>query len=63
VIKISKLIHTADQGEMKNYKNGLKCSKCGFTLKHKEIHDAYLRGKLESPISKGECKEMQKGSV
>jgi predicted Zn-ribbon and HTH transcriptional regulator len=44
---MSNLIHTADRGEMKNHQNGLKCNKCGYKLKHKEINAAYQSGKLD----------------
>jgi hypothetical protein len=44
---MAKMIHTACGGVMKNHQNGLKCSKCGYKLKHKEINTAYQSGKLD----------------
>jgi tRNA(Ile2) C34 agmatinyltransferase TiaS len=44
---MAKLIHTACGGTMKTHQNGLKCSKCGYKLKHKEINQAYQSGKLD----------------
>jgi tRNA(Ile2) C34 agmatinyltransferase TiaS len=44
---MAKMIHTACGGTMKNHQNGLKCSKCGYKLKHKEINQAYQSGKLD----------------
>ncbi len=40
-------IHTAWGGTMKNHQNGLRCSKYGYKLKHKEINTAYHSGKLD----------------
>ena len=44
---MAKMIHTACGGTMKNHQNGLKCNKCGYKLKHKEINQAYESGKLD----------------
>lgn len=44
---MAKMIHTACGGTMKTHQNGLKCSKCGYKLKHKEINAAYQSGKLD----------------
>jgi tRNA(Ile2) C34 agmatinyltransferase TiaS len=44
---MAKMIHTACGGAMKTHQNGLKCSKCGYKLKHKEINQAYQSGKLD----------------
>ena len=48
---------------MKNHKHGKICTKCGYQLKYKEVNQAYLNGKLDIVIPKGECKEMKKGCV
>jgi tRNA(Ile2) C34 agmatinyltransferase TiaS len=56
---MSNLTHTTCGGVMKNHKNGLICTKCGYKLKDKEINPAFMAGKLEVPIPKGECKEMK----
>ena len=60
---MSNMIHTACGGTMKDFKNGKRCTKCGYQLKHKEINQAYQSGKLDIGIPKGECKEMKKGCV
>ena len=59
VIKIVNMTHTACGGTMKNHKKGVRCTKCGYTLKHSEINQAYLNGKLDLKIPKGKCKEMK----
>jgi predicted Zn-ribbon and HTH transcriptional regulator len=59
VIKIAKMIHTVDEGEMIKFHDGLRCNKCGYTLKRKEVHDAYQRGKIDNPVSQSENQEMK----
>jgi hypothetical protein len=53
---MSNLIHKSDGGLMKKQKNGVKCQKCGYFLKQKEITVAYLHGKIELPIRSGPAK-------
>jgi hypothetical protein len=53
---MSNLIHKADGGFMKKQKNGVKCQKCGYFVKHDDITKAYLQGKIELPIRVGPAK-------
>lgn len=60
---MGKMIHTSCGGLMKKHKNGLKCSKCGYKLKHKEINNAYMKGKIDLRIPEGPAETSIKGRV
>ena len=53
---MSDLIHKVDGGFMKKQEKGVKCQKCGYFLKQKEIPWAYLHGKILLPFNSGPAK-------
>ena len=53
---MSELIHNKDGGLMERYKKGVKCQKCGYFLKQKEITWAYLHGNILLPFHSGPSK-------
>jgi len=55
-IKCPELIHNKDGGLMERYKKGVKCQKCGYFLKQKEITWAYLHGNILLPFHSGPSK-------
>jgi hypothetical protein len=53
---MSELTHKVDGGFMEKRGNGIKCQKCGYFLKQKEITFAYLHGKILLPFRSGPAK-------
>ena len=53
---MSRLTHKIDNGFMQNIGGGIKCQKCGYFLKQKEIPWAYLHGKILLPFNSGPSK-------
>ena len=53
---MSKLTHKIDGGFMEKGVEGIKCQKCGYFLKQKEITWAYLQGKILLPFRSGPTK-------
>ena len=53
---MSNVTHKLDNGIMKVVNKGIKCQKCGYFLKQKEIPWAYLHGKILLPFRPGPSK-------
>ena len=46
---MSEIKHKKDNGKMKRYGDGIKCSICGYYLKQSEITSEYLRDNIYLP--------------
>jgi hypothetical protein len=53
---MSELTHIIDGGFMEKRDGKLKCQKCGYSIREKDITKAYLQGIISLPFRSGPAK-------